>query len=311
MASPTMRAFSDLWDAARTRRAAAGSRVTLHGVRKETGVPVATLSDWRTGHHAPRDADRFLEVVRLLCQWAELPAPDVREWIQLVEPRNNSGAPKGHSTNNSTDSTLWTTSMVGLADRLSLGFSERHVEVDALCLTGQSLSLAAARPLQDIHAGRVLPEKVSLRVLVPSRDINLAFPVPVEADYDISDQLHRRWLMRRNAHAQSLRTSLESLRSTHGIDVDVRFRAVPFTPVVELYLINGSEALFSYCVATRRGEDIDGQPREFFDVMTELSLQRRFTSDTAGSADAAFVEQSHLWFNALWETVSTEAVTTN
>ncbi|WP_262061287.1 GntR family transcriptional regulator [Streptomyces sp. STR69] len=285
--------------------------MTLLRVQKLTGVPVATLSDWRTGHHAPRDADRFLEVVRLLCQWAELPAPNVREWIQLVEPRSNSGAPANHLSGNSTDSALWTTSMVGLADRLSLGFSAPHVEVDALCLTGQSLSLAAARPVQDIHAGRIRPEKVSLRVLVPSRDIDLAFPVSAQGDHSVSDQLHQRWLMRRNAHAQSLRTALDSLRASHGIDVDVTFRALPFTPVVELYLINGSEALFSYCIAVKREEMIDGRPWEYFDAMTELSLQRRFSSATTDSADAAFVEQSYLWFNSLWETVSTEAMTIN
>jgi hypothetical protein len=99
-----------------------------------------------------------------------------------------------------------------------------------------------------------------------------------------------------------------SLRSSHGIDVDVLFRAVPFTPVMELYLINNSEALFSYCMAVRRAEEIEAQPQEFIDVMTELSLQRRFASDETDSADRTFVEQSHLWFNAIWETVATDVV---
>jgi hypothetical protein len=301
-----MRAFSDLWDAARARRAAAGGSVTLLRVQAETGVPVATLSDWRSGHHLPRDADRFLEVVRLLCHWAELPPPNVREWIQLVETTNGTRASRVSS--NATDTPLWTTSMVGLGERLSMGFAAAHVEVDALCLTGQSLALAAARPLQDIHARRILPKQVSVRVLVPSRATALAYPVSVEADPAIDDLLHRRWLVQRNSHAQSLRTAMLSLRSSHGIDVDVLFRAVPFTPVMELYLINNSEALFSYCMAVRRAEEIEAQPQEFIDVMTELSLQRRFASDETDSADRTFVEQSHLWFNAIWETVATDVV---
>ncbi|WP_328439471.1 GntR family transcriptional regulator [Streptomyces sp. NBC_00457] len=278
--------------------------MTLLRVQQETGVPVTTLSDWRTGHHAPRDADRFLDVVRLLCHWAELPSPNVREWIQLVETTSGTGASK--SAPATPDSAQWTTSIVGLGDRLSIGFSASHVEVDALCLTGQSLALAAARPVQDIHAGKIRPARVSVRVLVPSRDIALAFPVSVKADDADGDLLHQRWLMRRNTHAQSLRTALLSLRSTHDIDVDVAFRAVPFTPMAELYLINGSEALFSYCMATRREEVIDDQPQDFFDAMTELSLQRRFTSDATESTDTTFVEQSHLWFNSIWETVSTD-----
>ncbi|MGW3283977.1 GntR family transcriptional regulator [Streptomyces sp. NPDC001002] len=273
-------------------------------MQKETGVPVATLSDWRTGHHAPRDADRFLEVVRLLCQWAELPAPNIREWIKLVELRSSATSSNSTNTTDSTDSSLWTTSMVGLADRLSIGFSAPHVEVDALCLTGQSLALAAGRPLQDIHAGRIHPARVSVRVLLPSQDIDLAFPVSAEGDDTGGDLVYQHWLMQRNAHAQSLRTALLSLRSSHGIAVDVTFRAVPFTPMMELYLINGSEALFSYCMASRRENVIDDQSLQVFDLMTELSLQRRFASDGDGSADTIFVEQSHLWFNSIWETVS-------
>lgn len=278
--------------------------MTLLRVHAETGVPVATLSDWRSGHHAPRDADRFLEVVRLLCLWAELPPPNVREWIQLVETTNGTRASRASPT--STDAPLWTTSMVGLGERLAVGFAASHVQVDALCLNGQSLALAAARPLQDIHAGRIRPERVSVRVLLPSQETTLAFPASAETDPAVDDLLHRRWLMQRNSHAQSLRTALLSLRPSHGIDVEVMFRAVPFTPVMELYLINGSEALFSYCMAVRRAEETGDQRLEFFDVMTELSLQRRFVSDETESADTTFVEQSHLWFNAIWETVSTD-----
>ena len=47
----------------------------------------------------------------------------------------------------------------------------------------------------------------------------------------------------RNAQGHVLRHNLRALRSTHGIDVKVTFRALPFTPPVKLYLLNGEEAL--------------------------------------------------------------------
>ncbi len=303
MTSPPMRAFTDLWDAARARLAAEGSSLTLVRVHRETGVPVATLSDWRTGNHAPRDADRFLEVVRLLSRWAELPPPNVRQWIQLVEKTGEARAVRDTSAANA--DILWLPSMVGLGDRISTGFSARQVEVDALCVTGQTLALAIARPVQDIHAGRIRPESIGVRVLLPSRDISLAFPVSVEAP-ESDDPLHSQWLIQRNTNANSLRTALLSLRRSHGIDVQVSFRAVPFTPMAELYLINGTEALFAYCMVSRREETIDDTLHDVFDASTDVSLQRRFNSGEALDNDTVFVEQSHLWFNSIWETVSAD-----
>lgn len=68
---------------------------------------------------------------------------------------------------------------VGLAPRIATAFAAEHVEIDAVCLTSISLTLAIGEPLRQIHAGRLKPAKVDVRVLLPSRDIDLAFPVPV------------------------------------------------------------------------------------------------------------------------------------
>ncbi|MFD1663319.1 GntR family transcriptional regulator, partial [Streptomyces caeni] len=125
--------------------------------------------------------------------------------------------------------------MVALAPRISTAFAAPHVEIDALCLTAVSLTLAMGEPLREIHAGRLKPAKVDVRVLLPSGRIDLAFPTPVEGTD--SERLRRRWLAQRNAQGQVLRHNLLALRSTHGIDVHVSFRALPFTPPVKLYLL--------------------------------------------------------------------------
>ena len=46
--------------------------------------------------------------------------------------------------------------------------------------------VAIGEPLRLIHEGRIHPESIDVRILVPSRDIELAFPVPVEAWPDAS-----------------------------------------------------------------------------------------------------------------------------
>ncbi|MGW2050405.1 winged helix-turn-helix domain-containing protein [Streptomyces sp. NPDC001858] len=199
-------------------------------------------------------------------------------------------------------------SMVALPPRVTEAFAAEHVEVDALCLTAVSLTVAIGEPLRQIHAGQLKPAKIDVRVLLPSRDIDLAFPAPVDAS--ATGRLQRRWLAHRNAQGQVLRHNLLTLRSTHGIDVHVTFRALPFTPPVKLYLLNGTEALFAYYTVRRREQTIDQELLEMYDAEGTRSVLFAFEQG-AGPRDTTFVEQSHLWFNALWETISSELVLTS
>ncbi|WP_241740967.1 GntR family transcriptional regulator [Streptomyces sp. L2] len=193
--------------------------------------------------------------------------------------------------------------MAGLAPRVLAAFAAPHVEIDALCLTSVSLTMAISEPLRQIHAGRLKPAKIDVRVLLPSSRIDLAFPAPVDAAD--GGLLHGRWLEQRNAQGQVLRHNLQALRTTHGIDVRVSFRALPFTPPVKMYLLGGSEALFAYYTLTRREREIDHEHLQLYDAEGTRSMLFAF-DQAAGPRDTTFVEQSHLWFNALWETISSE-----
>ncbi|MGH4029465.1 winged helix-turn-helix domain-containing protein [Actinomycetota bacterium Odt1-20B] len=194
--------------------------------------------------------------------------------------------------------------MVGLGPRITAAFDAPHVEIDALCLTAISLTMAIGEPLRRIHAGERKPAKVDVRVMLPSRDIDLAFPAPVDGGGKEGEQLHERWLNQRNAQGQVLRHNLLALRTSHGIDVNVTFRALPFTPPVKLYLLNGAEALFAYYTLTRQsGQTLGHDSVEMYDAQGSQSMLFPFHQGD-GLRDTTFVEQSHLWFNALWETIS-------
>jgi hypothetical protein len=200
--------------------------------------------------------------------------------------------------------------MVTLGPRIAAAFAAPHVEIDALCLTSVSLNLAVGEGLRQIHAGQLNPAKIDVRVLLPGRDVDLAFPVPVEGGRGDGDSVHERWLAQRNAQGQVLQHNLLALRATHGIDVRVSFRALPFTPPVKLYLLNGMESLFAYYTLTRRKQKIDDEHLELYDSEGTRSMLFAFEQG-AGLRDTTFVEQSHLWFNALWETISSELALTN
>ena len=197
--------------------------------------------------------------------------------------------------------------MVGLGPRLAAAFSVPHVRVDAACLTAETLMLALGEPVRLIHEGTIRPESIDVRILLPSRKINLAFPVPVEGrgEDDEEDPVHKRWLDQRNAQIRVLRHNLQALRTSHDLDVRVAFRALPFTPPVKLYLLNGEEALIAYYMLMKREEQMDGATLEMYDAYGLQSLLFSFERHTS-HRDAAFVEQSQQWFNALWETITTD-----
>ncbi|WP_155058952.1 winged helix-turn-helix domain-containing protein [Streptomyces blattellae] len=192
--------------------------------------------------------------------------------------------------------------MVALGPRLTDAFSAPHVRIDAACLTVETLMLALSEPLRRIHEGAFCPDSIDVRILLPSRDIALAFPAPVDGN---DESVHERWLSQRNAQGHVLRHNLQALRSSHRIKVTVTFRALPFTPPVKLYLLNGAEALIAYYMITRREEPTDSGTLDMYDALGTESLLFSF-AEQAGRRDAAFVEESQKWFDALWETITTD-----
>ncbi len=198
---------------------------------------------------------------------------------------------------------------VALAPRIAEAFAAPHVEIEALCLTSVSLTLALGEPLRQIHAGRLKPAKIDVRILLPSRNIDLAFPVAVSGGGAGGGPVHDRWLAMRNAQGQVLRHNLLGLRATHGIDVRVTFRALPFTPPVKLYVLNGTEALFAYYTLSLREQEIDHEPMQMYDAEGIRTTLFAF-GQGGGLRDGVFVKQSRLWFDALWETISSELLLT-
>lgn len=191
-----------------------------------------------------------------------------------------------------------------LGSRLMAAFGAPHVSIDAVCLTAESLNLALAEPLQLIRAGRITPATVKVRLLLPARNLHLAFPRPAEKSGD-EKLVHEHWLSLRNSHGAVLRHSLRVLHSTRSIDVEVTLKALPFTPTTKLYLLNGSEALFAYYTIKSREEQIDDTPMKIYDSLGSDSMIFRFERG-GGKRDEAFVTQSQAWFDGLWETIATK-----
>lgn len=198
--------------------------------------------------------------------------------------------------------------MVALGPRITAAFGAADVRIDALCLTAESLSAALGEQRRLVHTRESIPTTVTVRVLMPNRDIDLAFPRMINSPEE-ADPVHRRWLKMRNAHGTVLSDHLRGLGAAHGIDVDVQFKALPFTPPVKLYLLNGTEALFAYYRVTEREEQINRQPVAMYDALGGESPLFSFGAGAGPGQphrDHAFVVQSQAWFDALWTTIATD-----
>lgn len=197
-----------------------------------------------------------------------------------------------------------------LSPRVAEAFRAREVRIDAVCLTTETLNLALGEPLGAIHAGLFRPESVHVRVLLPDRNINLAFPRPVHRSADGDRLVHERWLSQRNTQGLVLRDNLEALRLIKGeegeeeqeIDVRVEFQALPLTSPIKLYLLSSSEALFGYYDITRREQGIANTSMEVCDSLGNQSILFQYLRN-GRSRDAAFVDRSQRWFDGLWATI--------
>jgi DNA-binding transcriptional regulator YhcF (GntR family) len=191
-----------------------------------------------------------------------------------------------------------------------------HVLIDVVCFTTETLILALEKALRPIHAGRLRPESIQLRCLVPGRGIDLAFPVPAEeADARLAADIHQELMELRDSQLMVLESTLTRLTSKDNRgeskvgDVRVLCKELPFTPPVKLYLFNGEEAVFGYYQVIPRPRDMGGDEILTYDVSGHKAKLFPYAG-SRGGRDAAFVDQSEKWFNTLWETIATDLTLT-
>lgn len=190
---------------------------------------------------------------------------------------------------------------VSLGTRVLEAFDAPDVRIDAVCLTTESLTLALAEPTRRIFSGGSAPRSVRVRVLLPSGDLHL---VPPEREG--AGPAHERWRAVRAAQSAVLRHSLTAVGRARGLDVEVSFGDLPFTPPVKLYLLNGSEALFGHHCVERRTEEAGGSTAGTSGGLGDRPVLLAFARSSGRAHDLAFVEQSQRWFDGLWAQAATD-----
>jgi DNA-binding transcriptional regulator YhcF (GntR family) len=194
---------------------------------------------------------------------------------------------------------------VELADRIAHAFQSEHVSIDAFSLTTETLNSALAGPLIAVSAGELKPRSINVRILLPSPDLRHAFPRLVS---DPADPRPRQRLQRiTRTFSASLHHQLISLAERKLVPtVRVEIRTVPVTPLYKLYLLNGLEALTGFYQVVSRPVEFEQEELEIYDVLGLSSKIFRASrdKDSRDEQEAAFVEESRLWFESLWSTIA-------
>ncbi|MEW2259915.1 GntR family transcriptional regulator [Streptomyces sp. NPDC047869] len=189
-----------------------------------------------------------------------------------------------------------------LGPLISEAFERDEVTLDVYTLTSESLDAHIRLQVERIRAGIIRPQRIALRVLLPSESLVLSYPRNKEDRADDRPQ-KRLWAIGRR-HTESLRTMLRQLLTEELVrSVDLRIRHVPLVPVCKLYLLNGVEALHGmYEVIDRQMELDDGEVITALDVLgLGATLTHHVKDGDPNSPGSVFVGSMQTWFDSVWD----------
>ncbi|MEU0564105.1 GntR family transcriptional regulator [Nonomuraea sp. NPDC005983] len=196
---------------------------------------------------------------------------------------------------------------VGLRPHIEEAFKRPEVSIDFAGFSGETLHGAVQEALDNIRAGRLTPERISIRLLLP--DTSRPWSLPCRVDNGQDEPLFRQRAEKIiSRHAQAIVDSVHELRDLGLVahaSAEVRISGEP--PRSKMYVINGEEAFFGYYAVAEHTVALGGGPVEMFDLMgKDTELFHFALSDGPDSTSAQFVQQSSAWFDAVWNSVAHE-----
>ncbi|MET8678457.1 GntR family transcriptional regulator [Streptomyces sp. NPDC004647] len=201
--------------------------------------------------------------------------------------------------------------MVHLKPYFEEAFESPEVTLDLMTLTAESMDAHIRAQTLRIHSEEIKPQRIAVRLLLPSIDINLALPRSVADPTDERPRDRHRRLTAR--HAGALHDAVVELRNRGLVeDVSVEIRTMPLTPVAKLYIINRRHALLGMYRVVKRPIDVrtldekDLEQVEIFDVLGIGATLFPFSESDhdPGAQGSIFVDQAQRWFDSLWDNLA-------
>ncbi|WP_214368214.1 GntR family transcriptional regulator [Pseudonocardia sp. H11422] len=196
---------------------------------------------------------------------------------------------------------------VGLRPHLERAFEAREVSVDFAGFSGETLHGAIAEPLDKIRAGRLRPESIRVRILVPDPAVPWTLPARVE-DLEDSPAFRQRATQIMRRHTEAIVEAVTELGDLGLVEhAHAEIRVAPTVPLFKLYLINDTDAFFGFYPVQEHTVKLDGEQVPMWDLMGKDAVLFHHTADSDPDSMASqYVQQGRTWFDSLWTTVARE-----
>ena len=196
---------------------------------------------------------------------------------------------------------------VGLRPHIEQAFEARTVAIDFAGFSGETLHGAIQEPLDKIRSGRLTPEAIHIRILLPDMSVPMGLPCRAE---DLADDpgIRKRMESITARHTEAITASVEELGSLGLVeDVSTQIRVYGGSPLFKLYIINNADAFFGFYPVVRHTVTVDGKPVEIFDPMgKDATLFHHSTSDENDDTAEIYIEQGRKWFDSMWHSIGRE-----
>lgn len=196
---------------------------------------------------------------------------------------------------------------VGLRPHLEVAFAEPHVTIDFAGFSSETLHNAMQEPLDRIRSGRLAPESITVRLLLPDTSSPMAVPVLVDGLRDevaLRDRARNIALTNAGGIAHSVEV-LAELGLVQSASVQVKVHRA--SSLFKLYILNRGAAFFGFYPLRERSVTIDGDTHTFYDVTgKDTTLFHHSAGPDDASLGSQYVQQAQAWFDSVWTTIAYE-----
>lgn len=198
---------------------------------------------------------------------------------------------------------------VDLRSHLERAFEQPHVSVDFAGFSGETLHGAIAEPLDKIRDGRLRPESLTVRLLVPDTETPWSLPATVDGLKD-SPAFRKRAARITQRHTMAIIDSVTELADLDLVpNAEATLRLSPVVPMFKLYILNASEVFFGYYPVQEHTVTLDDQKTAIWDLMGKDATLFHHTADADDeSIESQQVKQSQMWFDSIWGSVAREYI---
>ncbi len=195
---------------------------------------------------------------------------------------------------------------VGLRPHIESAFERENVSIDFAGFGGETLHGALQEPLDKIRAGRLTPQSVALRILLP--DMTVPAAVPALADGSDSAAVRERHATIARRHVEAMVDSVHELAELTLVrEASVQVRAHTAASLMKLYIVNGEEVFFGFYPVYQHSVSVKGAQTKIRDLAGKDSTLFHFTvDDDDHTIGTPFVEESKAWFESMWTIMGSE-----